>query len=152
MARRTNVKVQMNDVALQKAVASASQEGFEAGAKFLQEKVKDRLQAIEGSTKWKKPGGYGYWREGMEHGFLASKFKVRSFSKSRNDGGPGALLESSQLIQPIEHGSKGRRWTGKMATSKSKKRPLVKAQLRKNRGEIINLVTGRAKTNLERVR
>ena len=62
------------------------------------------LGRISRASKWKKPGGFGWWKHGRRHGFLKSSMRVTDYETK--DKVPGSAIILSNIVFPVEHGTK----------------------------------------------
>lgn len=75
------------------------------------------LSRISSSSKWKWPGGFGWWKLRIPHGFLKKSLSVGDYETRTKD--QGAYLRMTSIMYPVEYGSK-----------RSEARPFLKPAVR----------------------
>jgi hypothetical protein len=80
-------------------------------SKVIGKSAQDNLSTIESSTKWQRPGGYGYWAVQKPHGFMRESISAGQYESKK--GSAGGWVNLSSLFYPIERGTtKGKRGWG----------------------------------------
>ncbi len=125
---KVKVKLDWNEKEMRKALMHMTREGFADAAEAVANETRKALDKIRSSSKWKSPGGYGWNKMKMAHGFIKSTVEIGSWEKDT----AGGFLRLSSLYFPIRKGAMGKRGFGedKGARSKAKPRRFVEQSLK----------------------
>lgn len=115
-----SVKYNLNTKQLKKVVALASRMACGEAMGIVQRAAERNLLRIRAESQWPEPGGYGWWKERIAHGFMRDSFFVASYmvkpgkwSWDKDGRIAGAFFRMSQIFYPIERGTKnGKRGWG----------------------------------------
>jgi len=109
-----NVEAKTLTKELREAMRAASKLACKEAALHVASTVWNILRLVQSQTRWKKPGGWGWWSEKIPHGFIRESPKIGDY-EGKSTGG---WLRLSDLYYPVEGGTqRGKRGFGKRGGS-----------------------------------